>query len=418
MLVCAAVAKAPATPELTPMGGWDTLPKEKAEIFERKLREIHDVNGMIMSEVRVYTEPDGSTWVYPGYDDSGYWTGNYLLGECLRYAVTKNPEAKENAERSARALIRMVRVSGKPGLLVRGYMDPEMSDRFRLTADHSEYTYVTPDGKFVGLDTSIDQLIGAMQGFHYAYRYVADDELKKEIAEVVTEILDHIMEHDYTIENLDGKPTTWGVFTPFYVIPDLHAFLILVAFKIGYYITQNPKCDEAFRFLCRDAGYCKKSRTANLLPSDNYSDDAMEFVGYINALELEDNPKVREIYLSSLRRTWKKVKNHDKSLFNLIALHYLDDLPDRETVLQQALDQIKNFPTIKEHHTADYSSYERPDPKRPNPIQYNPLDCGYYWTANPFVNVYHKPHGHMKISSGVDFIMVYWLARYWGYLKE
>ncbi|MEW6200383.1 MAG: hypothetical protein AB1546_00280 [bacterium] len=405
---------------LTPMEGWDIPPAEKAQIFEKKLHELHDVNGMILSDIRIYTGQDGSTWTVPGYDDSAYWTGNYLLAECLRYAVTKDPEAKENAARSARALIRLTQVSSKPGLLVRGYMDASMSDRFRLTPNHSEYTYVTPDGiKYIGLDASVDQLIGAIQGFHYACRYLDDDALRAEIKTAVASVLDHIIEHNYTMEDLDGKPTTWGVFTPGRTIETLHAFLILVVFRVGAYITGEKRHEDAYWYLYSDMKYGKKARIANMLASLNRSDDAMEFMGYINVFQVEDNHEARKVYLSSLRRTWdKKVKTHDKAFLNLIAYHYLEDLPDNEEVLRQAIEQIRNFPTMKEHHTVDYSSYPRHNPKLPNPIQFRPVDCGYYWTADTFETVYVKPPEYLQISPGHDFLMVYWLARHWGYLNE
>ena len=145
----------------------------------------------------------------------------------------------------------------------------------------------------------------------------------------------------------------------------------------------------------------------------------MEMMGYLNILQVENDPEARKVYLSSLRRSWnKKLKHHDKSFFNLIAYHYLDNLPGREETLRQALDQIRNFPTMKESRTADYSAYPRPDPRRPNPIQFRPIDCGYYWTADVFNNAYTEPPEYLKISPGHDFLMVYWLARYWGYLKE
>jgi len=172
------IISSPASAELTPLEGWDLPPAQKIAIFEKKLHETNDIDGVIMSDMLIHTKSDGSTYAEPAFGDSGYWTGNYLVGESLRYAITKDPEAKANCERSARALILMAHVAGKPGLLVRGYVDASYADRYMLA--EGGFVKKSPDGKyFISLDVSADQLIGVMQGFHFVYRYVADEKLKR-----------------------------------------------------------------------------------------------------------------------------------------------------------------------------------------------------------------------------------------------
>jgi len=72
------------------------------------------------------------------------------------------------------------------------------------------------------------------------------------------------------------------------------------------------------------------------------------------------------------------VKYYDKAYLNIVALHFLENLPDKDDALRRALEQIRIFPTEKVVKTVDYCSYKRPDPKYPNPANFRPVE-GYYW---------------------------------------
>jgi hypothetical protein len=405
-----------AAAELEPLDGWNLPPGEKVVIFEKQLHETNDIDGMILSEVDVTTNPDGTKLTEPMYEDSDYWTGNYLVGESLRYAVTGSAEAKENCERSVRALIRLARITGVPGVIARGYVDASMSDKYYL--HETDMIKKTPDGaRYINLDASVDQLIGAMQGFHFVYRYVADEQLKKEIAEVVSEICDGLIDNNYKLLDIDGKPTTWGVFTPGEIPSDLHAFLILAVFKIGAYITGNRRYEEAYQFLRVESSYGLHSRTAKFPAAQNSSDDAMEFAGYLNMLMVENDPAARADYLASMKRSWKIVKYYDKAYINLIVLHSFDGMPDRQKTIERALEQLRIFPTEKIRRTVDFCSFNRPDKRYPNPANFRPVEY-YYWIADTFVCSERSEPDLKVIGAGVDYIMIYWMARYWGFLKE
>ncbi len=414
--VCVFIVSFRAAAEIKPLDGWELPPAEKVKAFEKQLHETHDIDGMILADLEIIRNPDGTESTLPWFDDTDYWTGNYLVGESLRYALTKNPEAKANCERSVRALIRNTRVTGVRGLLVRGYMEASMSGRYRLV--ETELVHLTPDGSmYISLDASADQLIGAMQGFHFVYRYVADEQLKKEIAEAVSDVCDYIIKNNYKIIDVTGKPTTWGVFTPGYIPSDLHAFLILTVFKIAAYVTGNQGYEEVYRTLREKESYGVRSRTAKFPSIQNSSDDAMEFVCYLNMLMIETDSAARADYLASMRRTWKYIRYHDKSYINFIVLYYIDDLPDREEVLRRSLNQINIFPTDKVMKTVDYCTYERPDRRYPNPANFRPVENS-YWTGDVFTCSYNAEPGRTMIAAGVDYILVYWLGRFWGYISE
>ena len=413
--LCAAFAARAQEHDYEPVRGWDTPPAKKADIFEWDLHKIHDIDGMILSDIRVFTDENGDTYTEAAYSDSAYWTGNYMLGECMKFAATGDDEARRYCENSARALIRMTRITGVPGLPVRGYMDPKYSDRFRLTEEGSIQR--ATDGVYLNLDVSIDQLLGAMQGLHMAYRFLDDEELKRDIAAAVSDVLDYIIDNDYQIIDLDGEPTTWGVFTPGKIPSNLHAFLLLTVLRVGAWITGEQRHLDAYEYLRVEKAYGTMSRTAKFTAVQSYSDDAMEFMGYLNMLMVEDDPAAREDYLASMRRSWKTVKRHNKAFFNLIMLHTFKDLPGWQGVMARTLEQLRHFPTEKKHYAADFCGYPRDDLSNPNPIQFRPV-MGFHWTANPYQCSIEETPGMQKISSGVDFLAAYWLARYWDMIYE
>ncbi len=88
--------------------------EEKAETFEKRIRERHDRYGLV-SDSRLMKSGDLSSNKTVTNDNDGLWTSIYLAAECYRYAVTKDPEAKEKAIKAYEAMERLETITGIPG---------------------------------------------------------------------------------------------------------------------------------------------------------------------------------------------------------------------------------------------------------------------------------------------------------------
>src|SRR5215510_11404866 len=97
----------------------------KAQYLQRDLVDKHLLQGLYVSIVP--SAPPGEKLAHtvdePGnVIHSGVWTGRYLAGVGYQYAATKDPWVRKHGGEILKALRIQQEVTGKPGLLARGYM--------------------------------------------------------------------------------------------------------------------------------------------------------------------------------------------------------------------------------------------------------------------------------------------------------
>src|SRR3972149_6317931 len=97
---------------------------EKPAYREQDLRDKHSLDGLYISIVP--SAPHGTKLAHtvnePGnVIHAGVWTGRYLAGVGYQYAVTGDPRVREHGGEILRALRILQELTGKPGLLARGY---------------------------------------------------------------------------------------------------------------------------------------------------------------------------------------------------------------------------------------------------------------------------------------------------------
>ena len=155
---------------------------EKAKFFQKDLVDKHWLDGLYVSIVP--SAPDGTklhhTVNEPGnVIHAGVWTGRYLAGVGYQYAVTKDPRVRQHGGQILRALRRLQEVTGKPGLLARGYvkghgpvMDWERDGRDSIEWHQGKGEYA--DYRWYG-DVSVDNFNAVLYGYAVYYDLAADD---------------------------------------------------------------------------------------------------------------------------------------------------------------------------------------------------------------------------------------------------
>ena len=106
------------------------------------------------------------------------------------------------------------------------------------------------DGKWLWKgDTSSDEITGHYFAYALYYDLVADREERRRVAQLVRRITDFIIDGGYTLRDIDGKPTLWGVWSPERLLEDpdwqpergCNSVEILSYLAVAHHITGDAK---------------------------------------------------------------------------------------------------------------------------------------------------------------------------------
>ena len=393
---------------------------QKAQFFERRVRARHDRYGLVAdSALPISGDPSSNRLV--DNDNDGLWTSMYAAAECFRYALTQSPEALANARKSIEAVLFLEEVAGRRGFPARSYIrkgDPmPQGGQWHWTADGQYY--------WKG-DTSSDEIVGHFFIFGIAFDLFPEAAMKQRIAATARRILDHILDHNYTLCDLDGKPTTWGWWGPEKLAgqPDeraLNSLEWLSFLKTGAHITQDPRYDAEYRKAAWEFKYADWITRFNEFRQElNYSDEELAMLPFYGLFRYETDPALLRPYRQALDQWWQNIRREANPLWTLI---YLLGRPDGQADVAAALWTLSRMPmdtiqwTVRNSHRPDLIWSQAADrsgqretltllPPDERPVM--------KWNSNPFV-VDGGSDGHGE-DDGAAFLLPYWLGRYQGFL--
>lgn len=304
-----------------------TLDKKMAQINDN-LQRNHLRLGFVGSIELVDPAKPAAGWVQHSDDNDGLWTALYVGSEAFRYGTTGDPDAKKNAWESLKALMFLEEVTGIPGFCARSVYPADVD--FKPAERHGGEWHLSADGKWWWKgDTSSDEIDGHYFAYALYNDIVATEEERKQIQAVVARITDHIIDHGYHYVGPSGSPTTWGVWAPERLNHDLkwiderglNSLEILSHLKVAEHITGDPKYGRAAKELIEKHAYAMNTIDQKLLwppQAVNHSDDELAFLAYYPLLWYERDPKLREVYLASLERSWQIERPEGSPFFNFI----------------------------------------------------------------------------------------------------
>jgi len=385
--------------------------EEKAAWIERRIPERFDRYGFVASR-----EIDRQ---YPT-DNDGLWTAMYIGAEAFRFGATRSPEARARARRSMEAVMRLESITGIPGFPARAYIR-------RGDYRHKDGAWhFTADGQFEWKgDTSSDEVVGHYFAYAVYYDLVAEESEKPAIRAVVDRITTHLLDHNYALIDVTGKPTTWAQYAPEHIAkqPDefaLNSMLLLSHLRTAYHITGKPRFLEEYRKLV-GMGYARNTaRYLETRQEINHSDEEMALLGFYPLFKYEDDRQLRALYRRGLEQWWQSGKLQKNPFW----IYFYNFCAGRKVRLDEAAWALERIPldlvawTVQNSHRADVrmdSAKDRFD--RPQAITLLPPDERPVskWNANPFR--IDGGNGGRSEDDGAFYLLPYWMGRYLGFLK-
>ena len=420
---------------------------EKAEHYQKMLEERHTRPPGLVEWCRLPKEGDTSEWLPMDDDNDGQYTGMYLIMESCRYAVTKSPEAKARAKMAFDAMKYLQTVTETDGYVARTVVPPtwehwsnpnkKISDRdwANEQVDNArekrveEQWHLSKDGKWWWKsDTSSDEMTGHFACYVYYYDLVADEEEKKVVRDHVCKIMDYIMEGDYAFRDLDGEPTTWGVWTPERLNNDpnwtaecgINSVEILSYLKTAHYMSGDEKYEKAYRTLLEEHNFAENVRTAKTyqLQWRTHIDDELLLLAYAALMLHEDDPELKALYRESIDRWWIGAQKDNSSYFNFGYASMTGEAPRLEEALFDLRDHPLDYITWKmDNSTREDITFQRAP--EVEPLQTSRLlppseRAAMRWDKNPWMAV--DGGGGTGERAPTTWLLPYWMGRYYGYI--
>ena len=459
----------------SPLAISDSSPlQDKAAYLQRDLLEKHWLDGLYVSIVPA--APPGTrlphTVNQPGnVIHSGVWTGRYLAGVGYQYAVTKDPWARRHGGEILHALRILQEVTGKPGLLARGYVKGHgpVEDWERNGADSPKWHQ--GQGKFADYrwhgDVSVDNFNAVLYGYAIYYDLAADKTQRQLIAQDVNRLMTHLLDNHCRIIDVDGEVTLWGhvgidpdpgrddYYKKVYAArfnrtntdgtwrPSLRSSLMLLPdLLIAHHVTGDERYLDFYKRVIdrfkdnpdrpRDTGPFSLERLARV----NHSSEGQAYEAVYNLIRYEKDPDRLKIYRKWVEDLWEMNWMEGNPLFTWMTCALLPaysapakpglavvrqrDLVHAEEAIKDAVQTLHLYPidrvmrpvmnslrTDIERHSFAKGELQS---SHPIPINQRPLDNEYAWKGNPYqMDNWMKPIVTM-FQSSCDDPLVAWFC--------
>lgn len=452
----------------------------KAEFYELEIEQyIKRTTYGFTAEAPLRKAGDKSTANPNDSDNDGLWTAMYGAGECFAYGATQDKHARDRAIQAFEALrfLQKVTQGGKPspphGFVARtvrpiDWPDPNIG---RLQSDQNESKHdalwkiyqprwpKSADGQWYWKsDTSSDELDGHFFFYAAYFDLVAKSpEEKARVREVVADLANHLLDHQFNLVDIDGKPTRWGAYGPDSVNGDarwwpergLNSLSILSYLSVAAHITGNDKYAKAASDLVKHHGYAQNLMFPKVHfgpGSGNQSDDEMAVMCYYTLLKYNRDPAIRDRVLYSFFSYWALEAPELNPFFHFaFAAHGLDQsiqnvwgtfpVSPWNGWHEDSLNTLRGFPldrvdwSHRNSHRLDLvllppqKSKDLYEPKtsgrghrvngRVLPVENRHFE---HWNTDPWDLDYGGNGG--TLGSGTVFLLPYYLGLYHGFIDK
>jgi hypothetical protein len=453
---------------------------EKAEFYEGEIeRYIKRTPFGYVAEAPLKTPGDKTTASPQDSDNDGLWTSMYGAGEAFAYGATHDAKALERAKKAFEALrfLQKVTQGGTPvpdkGFVARtirpiewpnpnSTTEPNVEEELkhdRLFKEPRPRWPKSADGKWYWKsDTSSDELDGHYFFYPLYFDFCATTEIEKDrVREVVRDLTDHIISHEFNLTDHDGTTTRWGAFGPKSLNHDvrwwaergLNSLSMLNYLAVAAHVTGDSKYTQAARELIDTHGYMQNLiyPKAQAGPgTGNQSDDEMAFMGFYGLLRYSHDDVLKNMTRMTYTAYWQMELPEMNPFFNFAyAAHNLGRVYTNTWGIQPAsplgdwhgdsMATLYGFPLDRREWSAHNSHrldvvhtqseisrdlYRHTDSRNGRRVNGKvvPVENRHFnhWNTDPWQLDYRGNGG--ELAAGTVFLLPYYMGLYHGFIEK
>ncbi len=346
---------------------------------------------------------------YTRCGDSAIWTGHYLAAEAFRYKVTGAADALANAQGAIAGLTLLTDVTGT-NVLARCAVpmdSPYLTSIVQQETANGSYMGSASDGTaytWIG-NTSRDQYIGAFFGLCVAYDMITDAPTRAQISSLVTRLLDNLIDHAWTVV-LPGL----SVSTTFVARPDQQLTFLQIGrhinskYNAGYsaMVVLAPSVSAPIAIDCDDT-------------HDSYFKFNLDYISLYHLIGLESSSIRKFFYTEAYDILRNTTGTHLNAHFDAIDRSIRGPNVGRDYDTRNFLDQWLTRPRRDPYvnNAGVYPSCGSSGTEACNPIPVPArVPTDFLWQRDPF-QLAGGGQGTIE-GAGIDYILPYWMARYYG----
>lgn len=340
---------------------------------------------------------------YTRCGDSAIWTGHYLAAEAFRYQVTQSADALNNVKRAIAGIKSLLDVTGT-NLLARCLVplsSPYAAGIQSEEAANGIYTNSSAGYFWVG-NTSRDQYMGVIFGLGVAYDMVNDTGVENSISQIAARLIGFLTGHSWSVVMPDGS-----VSTTFLARPDE----ILTLLQVGRHVNSSAFSTDYDIQRVLLAAEVLAPIAVDVSSNSSYFKFNLDYISFYNLIRLESS-LAKSIYQSAYDVLRSATSSHQNAMFDMIdrGLNGPDAARDAEAaaLINAWLQRPSRDNTVNLAGVVPVCGGEACEPV---PVVLRPPD-EYLWEESPF-QISGGGSGIIE-TAGVDYILPYWMARYYG----
>jgi hypothetical protein len=358
----------------------------------------------------IFAAPDSDQIIdYTRCGDSAIWTGHYLAAEAFRYKVTGAADALANAQAAINGLTLLADVTGT-NLLARCAVpvdSPYLASIVQQEAANGSYMGSSAVGTaytWIG-NTSRDEYLGAFFGLCVAYDMIDDAPTRAQAAALISRLLDNLIDHVWTVVMPD-----LSVSTTFVARPDQQ----LTMLQIGRHV--NSKYNAAYSSLAVLAPSVVAPISIDCADTHgSYFKFNLDYISFYHLIGLETSSIRKFFYTEAYGILRNATGTHLNAHFDAIDRSIRGPNTGRDydtrTFLDQWLTRPRRDPFVDVTGAYPSCGSAGTEACKPIPVPAR-VPTDFLWQRDPF-QLTGGGSGTIE-GAGIDYILPYWMARYYG----